>query len=230
MEEENNNIENEQENEVNEENEKNNLQKIDINNKEEEKEKEEVNNGNGDNDEDDIQNEKFNISNPKFRNSFLELWKKQVIEREQQEKELVDQLNVQLQQKNDNLELDHSDQSLLKLKNSCQELIKKIKKITGDDDEKKIRYVYDPEKVETIIQNSELLKDQYFTQLQKHIEEVITTNIQHITERIDIVNTELEKMRSSNEEKNNPSPNKKGANKKDDKKAAAAAPPKKNAE
>lgn len=216
-EEENNNIENEQENDVNEDTENNNVQEINKDNEEED------NNATENNNEDDIQHRIFNISNPKFRNSFLDLWKKQVIEREQQQKELVDQLNYQLKEKNENIELEHSEQSLLRLENSRQELINKIKEITGDDDEKKIRDVYDPEKVETIIQNSELLKDQYFTQLQKHIEEVITTNIQHIAERIDNVNGELEKLRNPNDEKNNP-PNKKdkkGETKKEDKKAAA---------
>jgi len=131
---------------------------------------------------------------------------------------LIDQLNIELQKKNDVFAFDISEESLSRLEKSRHELIEKIKNITGEDENKKLRYVYDPEKVENIIQNSELLKDQYFTQLQKHIEEVITTNIQHISERIDSVNIELEKLTSNNDDKNNAS-NKKGANKKEDKKA-----------
>jgi len=173
-----------------------------------------------DDDDDDFTKKKFNITNPRFRNSFLELWKKQIIDREQQEKDLLYQLNFELQRKNDVYAFDISEQSLSKLENSRHELIKKIKEITGEDESKKLRYVYDPEKVESIIQNSELLKDQYFVQLQKHVEEVITKNVQYITERIDNVNAELEKLRSNNEEKNNP-PNKKGVNKKDEKNTSA---------
>ncbi|ORX44697.1 hypothetical protein BCR36DRAFT_373172 [Piromyces finnis] len=177
--------------------------------------------------EDNIKSKKFNISNPKFRNSFLNLWKKQVIEREQKQKELLDNLNLELQQKNEKLELAISEQSLIKLENSRQELIKKIKEITkerDDNDDKNIRIVYNPEQVETIIQNSEILKDQYFTQLQKHIEEVITKNTQYVTERIDNINIELENMRCVKDDKNSQS-NKKGSNKKDTKKTTT--PPKK---
>jgi len=174
---------------------------------------------NEDKDKNEFKNKKFIISNTNFRNSFLELWKKQVLDREQQQKELVEQLNIELQKKNDVFAFDISEESLSRLENSRRELINKIKEITGEDENTKLHYVYDPEQVENIIQNSELLKEQYFTQLQKHIEEIITTNMQHISERINTINTELEKLRNDNNDKNNAS-NKKGENKKEDKKEA----------
>jgi len=182
-------------------------------------ENENNNNKNEDKDENEFKNKKYNISNTNFRNSFLELWKRQVLDREQQQQELVEQLNIELQKKNDVFAFDISEESLSRLENSRHELINKIKEITGEDENIKLRYVYDPEQVENIIQNSELLKEQYFTQLQKHIEEIITTNMQHISERINIVNAELEKLRNDNNDKNNAS-NKKGENKKEDKNAA----------
>lgn len=165
----------------------------------------------------DINNIKFKISNPNFRNSFLELWKKQELNKEQQRTDMINQLHFELQRKDDSFIFDLSEQSLVKLENSRQELIRKIKEINGEKNNDEIKDVYDPEHVDSIIQNSELLKDQYFSQLQKHVEEIITTNIQHINERIETVNSELEKLKISVDEKNNPS-NKKGTNKKDDKK------------
>ncbi|ORX87466.1 hypothetical protein BCR32DRAFT_289289 [Anaeromyces robustus] len=185
-----------------------------VENKEEHEENNSETNLNNNDNDDDFNTKLFKISNPNFRKSFLDLWKKQVSDREQQQKDLVYQLNFELQRKNDSLQFDLSEQSLLKLENSRQELMKKIKEITGEDESKKLKYVYDPNQVETIIQNSELLKEQYFTQLQKYIEEIITTNIQHINERIENVNNELEKLRGNKEEKTNT--NKKGG--KDDKK------------
>jgi hypothetical protein len=201
--------------ENNEQNNEDNINndKITINNENEEEQKNEVLDKNNA----DVNSIKFKISNPNFRNSFLDLWKKQETVKEQKQKDLVYQLKQDYQRKEDRLVFDLSEQSLVNFERSRNSLISKIKEITGEDISEIIRHVYDPENVESIIHNSELLKDQYFTLLQKHIEEIISSNVQHILERLDAVNSELEKLRESVAEKNNP-PNKKGANKKDDKK------------
>jgi len=159
----------------------------------------------------------FKITNPNFKKSFLELWKRKEIEKEQNRKDLIDHLQNELQKKDDNCLFNLSEQSLAKLEKSRQELINKIKEISKEDENNKIRYVYDPEQIDASIQNSELLKDQYFTQLQKHIEEIISTNIQDISERLTTVNLELEKLKGND---TSDSTNKKGANKNDDSKKA----------
>ncbi|KAG4094582.1 hypothetical protein H8356DRAFT_1692588 [Neocallimastix lanati (nom. inval.)] len=152
---------------------------------------------------------KFKITNPNFKESFLELWKRKDIEKEQNRKDLLYHLQNELQRKNDSYIFDLSEQSLVKLEKSRQELINKIKEISTEEENNKIRHVYDPEQVDASIQNSELLKDQYFTQLQKHVEEIISSNIQHISERLAAVNLELEKLKGNDTAA---STNKKGAN------------------